>query len=759
MRDRTPALVVFGFLAAAATLIYLGHKPKTLPAPTAPEEGRREVVEAFEQPADGEVPAGIHRLFDELGAELRRGDGTRIVNHFDPDRLIQEIDREGQLARAGANDARARDGLRQGLAAGMTKKAVVLRWDATEVRRLRWLVPGREAVVIARHTTSVLGEEVRFKMRWWVIRDGDRWRVYDLEDLSLGGRFSQLVGLVVAEGLRGGRLPDWARPEVTGAINDGMVAVLNGDHAEAERRVSAIRPGLLPRPLEAVRQVVLALAKEGLGRWDEALRACDEAEACNPDMPLVHFVRAVAYNQLGKFEEAVASGRKYVEALGPEADAYLQIGVALSRLGRHEEAAEALRAGLDDQPNFPEILDELRRCLPADRKEEVGRRFAALRDPAGQFGRLLNEALADEDFEGAEVLIEARRRQAPADPEVLFQYARLRDRQDRPDEAFRLFPRALELAPPQRRPEYLSTFLAAMAGRGRHLEAYRTLADADATAAFRQLASDLLDDLDDDESDPDALGKLEKLMAAHRKRMPDDPWLNFYEGELCLVRRDYDGAERAFSEGMKKDLDGEDREEFRDRRLEACYRGGKGLWAYANVGPRKEVFDRLVWRYAGDRDADGLEALLRAHRKAEPRDVDLALWQAEVHWLRGEHAQVVTELESFRRNAKDEKRQQWRVTDRLVRSLARLGRFAAARREAKRNATAGPLLRAVPEALAGDAAGLERELDACAQRGFHPVTFYADPDVGRALRTEPFRKLREKYPEPAPPKDRPLKQT
>ena len=51
----------------------------------------------------------------------------------------------------------------------------------------------------------------------------------------------------------------------------------------------------------------------------------------------------------------------------------------------------------------------------------------------------------------------------------------------------------------------------------------------------------------------------------------------------------------------------------------------------------------------------------------------------------------------------------------------------------------------------GDVASTEEDLAQCVQIGMKPEEFYNDPDLGPILRTEPFKGLREKYPEPPKP--------
>jgi hypothetical protein len=86
-----------------------------------------------------------------------------------------------------------------------------------------------------------------------------------------------------------------------------------------------------------------------------------------------------------------------------------------------------------------------------------------------------------------------------------------------------------------------------------------------------------------------------------------------------------------------------------------------------------------------------------------------------------------------------------------VRSLARLKRYDEALKEAEpgaREQFGNHLLVAVVHALAGDVAKTGAALEESVRRYGDTYSIYGDPDLGPALRSEPFRALRERYPEP-----------
>ena len=124
----------------------------------------------------------------------------------------------------------------------------------------------------------------------------------------------------------------------------------------------------------------------------------------------------------------------------------------------------------------------------------------------------------------------------------------------------------------------------------------------------------------------------------------------------------------------------------------------------------------------------------------------------EVDYIRRNWADAVTRLQENRETilADGENLLVWE--DRIIRSLARLGRhdeaLAIARTSTERDLD--PWFEAVVQAAAGN---VEETIDAmrhCLSTGaYTPEQFYADDDMGPALRSEAFAPLRELWPAPA----------
>jgi tetratricopeptide (TPR) repeat protein len=737
------ALIGIAVVAAGVARFHeaLGGR-RLLPRPAEdPDQRRREVAEAFSRAPQELTEAeerAIRELFDGLNGALQRSDAVAVGNHFDADRMLAEMERQPGWPSYRLGQRRQ---ILTGMAAGIGQSLVrnpLFRWDRIRIQRYYPAEGPPEALVYVRHFSDE--DSVSFKTRWWLMRDGDRWRVYDFEDLDAGNRASSTMGVAMASLLAARQPPPWMSA-VRDNLQPAYQAIAAGETDRAERQLTALPAGL-PGTIDAVRLALLASIRLGQNRAEECLQLLDQAEARNPDLPMAHALRAAACNQLGRFEDAVRHGRRHIELLGDDANTYEQIGIALERLSRHDEAADAYRKALDDVPDSPELLRTLCRLLPGGQKKEIGERFARLKKPAEDFEVFADWFVDTKDRAALDVLLEVYKA-APDDPVVAYYRALGRILAGEFGDADAGVRAAIPRLPDDKRPSYVTRFLSAMTDAGRMLDGYR--AAPDPVQAFRFLADELLETSDPKQN----LDRLRELMAEHRKRQPDDVWLDYFEGEAQMAAKNYDAAEQAYAAGAARASDDDTREMFRSARVYARVEGGKGLSAYAEIGPRKKTFDQLAQLFTAGNRTNELNELLAAHRANDPADADLPVWQAEYHWLRKEYGPVVDILTEHRALA-DQPLQSWRYGDRLVRSLVRLQRFADARREfnALPEKTRPPILDTVVAAAAGDVDGTARALAAQGERGYGVLFLYRDADLGPALRSEPFRALREKYPEP-----------
>ena len=94
----------------------------------------------------------------------------------------------------------------------------------------------------------------------------------------------------------------------------------------------------------------LGLWQMGRGKFDEAVESLKLAVQITPDNPRAFTNLGFIYLRAQRLDEAVAAYRKSI-ALEPAEVSYTGLGSALESLGRHVEAAEAVRAAITFNPN------------------------------------------------------------------------------------------------------------------------------------------------------------------------------------------------------------------------------------------------------------------------------------------------------------------------------------------------------------------------------------------------------------------------
>jgi hypothetical protein len=371
----------------------------------------------------------------------------------------------------------------------------------------------------------------------------------------------------------------------------------------------------------------------------------------------------------------------------------------------------------------------------------LGERFAKFPSPADWIDTIGCELIAANDPESLATIVQAFRKRAPSDPNGDYYAAQVHMLREEYEPAARLlraaFPRVDDA---EERQYYVSSYFDAMLELEQSLKAYS--AAPDPGFAFTYLAEELADRADAE--------TLTLLVALHRRSNAEDKWLPFYTGRAHAILGDFKRAEQAFAAGMSAVTDEADRETYRWWRVDARCEAGYGLKAYSEIDPKEATFAQLAERFWYDDNYGDLSALIAAHKKGVPKDPALAYWEAEVCFEKRDYEQAVRLLAANRTSLFADDERVGRAESVLVRSLARLKRFDEALVEARESTRrdGDPYFELVVHAVAGDVENAARVLGECIKQGYHIETFYEDLDIARALRSNAFAKLRDKFPDP-----------
>lgn len=164
---------------------------------------------------------------------------------------------------------------------------------------------------------------------------------------------SWLVGLVSpgSSGELDGR-------QVADLLRRAAECQVRGDYGEAEeiyRRVLYMRPENADARRQLAQVLALrALAHQERGEFEDAVAGYEESLALDDAQAQVRINLGNAYQRQGRLEEAIVAFREVIAMEARNADAHLNLGIALSQTGKSAEAVDLFRTALDLRPSFAE---------------------------------------------------------------------------------------------------------------------------------------------------------------------------------------------------------------------------------------------------------------------------------------------------------------------------------------------------------------------------------------------------------------------
>ncbi|MCI0737712.1 MAG: hypothetical protein L0Y72_01615 [Gemmataceae bacterium] len=637
-KKRGPLLVLLAVaLVLALAVLFVVRPWQEQTDPDAPhqvndEQRRQEIMAAFlkqEPLTEAEIVAEVKPLFEGLGKVLSAANEDHIADHFDLDRMFDELAALGIPSEDGSKERASFVAAVTSLALGraLKEQAPDLSWSDYEVKHLKKL-QGNEAVVVLQHKNN--NGEV-FKLRWWVSKRVGTWKVFDFENVPLGMRTSELVAVFSALGSGTTR----ERNRAIAAIHDAMRS-LHQDADKAEQKLQEIAFIELPKKLQSARHLVLGAIHLQRGQPEAALDEWAKAHQRHPDIPGLDLFKGVAFNMSEQWDKALGHLRAYEAFLGDDAAVCHQFGEAYLGQLRLPEAAAAFRKALDYDPNQ---LDSFLRLLhslgPKDNKDDLGRRFAKMSQPREHFQTLAGDCIRAQDAEALEQLALAMRKLDPKEPAVDYSLALAKTWSGKAGEAKPLFIAALSRQVDLLlRQQYLQSYAKAMVEAGKAVEAYSALPNP--REAFRVFAEELRFLYDDD---------LPRLLKLYARDFPDDPLLRLFEAETLLRDGDFAQADKTFALALEKKPDAPTLARFRASRVLARYHLGQVVSAYATIGPRNETFDQLATLCYLDDKLDLLEALLNAHAKKAGDDLELHRHRIRLHLKRDQPVDALAQFQ------------------------------------------------------------------------------------------------------------------
>lgn len=327
----------------------------------------RESEDGKSPPGFVALPADVAEFMETLRTAIASGSSRRVGQHFSLAGVVESLGQRALLPELeGVEEAewvrRLEAGLRPRFSAFRS-----LAWEST-----KWLSFERSAEdraeVLGRHYDA---EGMSQPIRWYLLLEGDRWRVYDFEMLEMSARFSALLawGMNVgaSSNVKAGRLQEFAQSAEL--LRQGL---LDEDDLEAlVESADELMAAEVPEELRRFVLLIRAVALMALEELDVALQDLGTLEKLPVESPILHQLRGEIYVFQERYELAIESFRRYGERMGYDAALHESISDVYRAIDKWDLAAEHARMGLADQPLSIGCLASLAAALPAGQVEQL----------------------------------------------------------------------------------------------------------------------------------------------------------------------------------------------------------------------------------------------------------------------------------------------------------------------------------------------------------------------------------------------------
>ncbi|MCA8947596.1 MAG: tetratricopeptide repeat protein, partial [Planctomycetes bacterium] len=639
------------------------------------QERAESIREAFKEaptdnPASEAITRDIQRTFTAMAKAGHSYDVDATLNFIDFESLFQVMNTASPNAKLSEKQQNGFvDGIHKGARTRWFQKDQgIFDWIEVKIMRVETSEDDNLALVYARHFTTEQGADT--KARWWLHHTDQGWRIYDWEYLDTSIRMSRLLlagrDALVEKG------SSWTKS--LPALQSARKELLNGNFQQALDILTTGNQAELPLELRAVRLEYIAICYRSLGKPANALQSIESALRLKPDFPDAVYTRARIQFDLENYEAARADFEQYLHTLGSDADALTGLADCLTWLDKNDEAKEAYRASLRDQPTYDALLGLAYVTAPTDADELAGW-FSKLSDPDVNYDMIIVELYDNQGMlEVSEAINEAYRKVSPDDTDLAWYTARIALDHDDPKKAAATLKPAIERAPDDETQAFQELYWMAMARAGESTTALREAGRSQ--EAFEYLADECHDNWDGE--------ALDALCEEFREGNEEQTVLHFYLAEADFIREDYLHAEGHFRVGYKLAKAGDPLYPgLVHGLLDSMNSLDRGNEGYVEVGKTKDAFAYLAGLLFNAENSESLQALIEAHAEVHADDLELVHYRGELAWLTKDWKQAAKELSAYLAKGEIEEISWW-VLDRCVRAAIRAQDYELAESEAKK---------------------------------------------------------------------------
>jgi tetratricopeptide (TPR) repeat protein len=776
------AIALGGIIAAvlyAVTVDRPWAKPATNDAESpatrllVPRISTREAGRAFREGAerpDYEAIEPFEDVFADIAAAIDEQDVELFLGRVNHEALIEQVNRQEPGRPLELVDAPR---IAEGMVRHFVHNAEGAGGDNFEICRIRRSeTDGVEnATVYTRR--RVFNLKATARQIWWLRRGDYDWEVYDLADVGTGLRVSTMAAECARDGI--------PAPTVE-ALMEYVPKMIGDDYGAAWEAIERLQSIPLPPSLAAYRaylNVDVTQRLPYLFSTEETDAAYQKVEELAPRMPALIGRKAWRALMEERFEETLGHVDRFTRTLGIDPGILMVKGLALARLKRNDEAVAVHRQALALEPYAVDHIGQLAHLLPSDQSDEIVAEFRKIPEAHDWFANLGEELLQVEEYDDLDAVIGAMRELEPTNPTINYYKGQVLQHRHEFEAAAETYAASFKRVEEEQQLQfYAEGFITCMLADLRVEDAYGRAPLS--RFAFDRIANQLLfpqsyayhypndapfSKIAGDE--PEQRGKRHELYRAvasrHLPIEPDDPWLTYYDGQLCVKEERYNDAERIFASVAGKEMEEGPRDSLRLARLNALHLAGRDQFAYEHVPPADETFEQLAQNCEAESKWDALLSLVELRRQDAPTEPMLAYYEGRAASGQSRMDDAIGLLQVFIMTAEapadvangessTARSLVFSARAELIRCLVKSQRWDEAlaevpRLEVKESVVIFGLL---IQLARGDLAAAETSLQRLTEFKVELADIYEDHDIGPLLRSDACKALREKYPEPKP---------
>ncbi|MDB4533853.1 hypothetical protein N9242_03205 [Vicingaceae bacterium] len=276
------------------------------------------------------------------------------------------------------------------------------------------------------------GEAASYRF-WFTNRKGG-WKFYDWQELAMGYRYSQFLAMA-------NLMPN------SSSVFDRVAANIDriGDGSVANDLInltSHLETEVSPEFQEPL-NVLVAFAWLRLGAYQKCVNVCNSSR--NPEsFPSLYHAKAIAYFELGEFENAIESCLDFQASIGRSPGTQQLLAESYEALGDEESALREYWIAFELDPNGTNLRSYLSNGKLSS--ERIRKIFEASDDSDSMLLRLLNIFISEDSLRGLKSLKDAIADQSPDSSTRFVVGGQIALESGDDEEALRLFETALATA-------------------------------------------------------------------------------------------------------------------------------------------------------------------------------------------------------------------------------------------------------------------------------------------------------------------------